>query len=1808
MNIRDIRHFRAQWKNNQGYNMPNWDEHFIGSTHGEVSGFYKMVNGIVENIKADLTPKLQNAQDEQAIYEFLQNAADSGATECAIIFDENYFMVVNNGSPFTDKDVKAILNTFQGTKADKNQPENCDKIGRYGIGFKLAYRLIGKSDGVNELINDMAGPIIFSWNKGDQLTQLQTLSAKNSRGDAPWLFKIALACFPTGPNEKVKGMDFEETVLFQQEELNELTAFLEKQQPLLDQLNLERGSLFFLKFGEKKHQKLQDSLLNLEPGIGFALNNLKTLNKIILKDKIVEKYPVTFEEYSILPSTEDFERIDPEFPNCPISLKIGFPNSLEHAVTLKEEPSIYQFFPMRNEQHSLAFFIHGTSFAKITDRTRLDNQGEANKETLSYIQAQLLKNLTHYQANDWERYVLLYRSFLLSDKPNKYNSKMINQGFFDGIRSYISQYIPSSKGSCFAKELVIIKDTRLPIEPISFGIGKVWFYWTEDETIQKHAANSAKLGLRRWDLRKLLVSGDLKLINDSIQQFDNEAYQIFMSELKDISFDRAFMTLFNALKCFKFSNRKGSNTYLSINDLTTNDDTFLLNEATQPYQDILKQLGFSILELNTANYPAIQKKLERALPYLTNKLNLFQKITSKTANNKLLPSKKQALFEFLETLVDARRLKEVRLFSYQNGKPGILKSMIAHQLEVPNWLEDYKIHADEDSEALEKYYIAGQDADWYENIIYPNWETFKVNEGEIETFYQQVQDFFKQRRFKRNVTIKPYIFINDDLGFVGADAVYYDKFLKDIEDYDAFESAVLKLTGLYLPPKNILPYLEEAPFKTTSTTNTPAWRTLQRGLSEKIAELTFSVEEKYILFNWLNTILSTADFHKLKLIKNHKGDLQIFKNLLPPSEYPDWLAVYQVHGEEHQEALLPFLAEEKNIYSEIIHPNWADIIADKNAKKEYENLYKIVADYYEKAARKNKSLLNTPYIYSKQEKSFVSHRSVFYHKLLVESDNFNALKIAIEGITELSVPPKNILPYLAAQPFRTTDKTLSRTFKYDAVILNEKATKALLAFADAANENIFAFMVIEDNGDQTYTLRKKGQLVQYYLEKGTPRLHQAVSEVYGERYIPLATNLYHSNYRNKGLVTAQEIYKRLSNTSSEDVLSELIKQSSDTKLREKAFLKLDEIVFELGKTYNKDSQEHQLLQLFRNREANFTKLRQKIKIKDEKGTLWNLSEIGYAKTVTISIERQGKYELPLAQILPGFEAFHKLLDAMATQFPDFEAPTLLSRRIFYVNEEMVLDKVFEELKNNFEMLENAAQLAFMLLYARTQKHNNTLKFFKVRTMKGDVDVSTFRFFQLTETPFTNPSAILNSEVYQGIKKYLKLDDVERSFEYNDARLLVEPHFDKNTYYLSDILAETENTAEIAIPTLDFMFQQWQLVKVDTLTIIDEDGNNQIADFVPSKYIAPAKYAIAQEELPDWVNLWLGEEQEKLTFLATLGVNTLERPITQWRHYFLTNEGEVSLKLLNELGNNLQSTIQWMYQNDLTFPDTDERIQWVRRFYNKMPEINLDMPLPYIQSLEEEKIIYGLNIQEEGAYFYIEPSQITQIEERYFTTLEQVWTALREENIFISTVDLKGLVLPTSKPEPILDVEELDERATEWTADHYQRWTAEHPFKIYLFDGKMPWQLKWFDRIISHFEDKDVIQLNEQIYLNQQLDNLEEALFSITKSQGLTDQHLLTLLRYKNERPTPTTVETTDFGVEQNEVASRGIPVTEEIPVPFTPKTAILAEQPTLEDIDTHTNEGSVEIVIPLKDLPADMMAQLKALMEYAKTSRIVKNK
>lgn len=68
------------------------------------------------------------------IYELLQNAEDTGATEAKFNLLNNKLVFEHNGRPFEERDIYAITDIGEGTKAGDD-----DKIGRFGVGFKAVF-------------------------------------------------------------------------------------------------------------------------------------------------------------------------------------------------------------------------------------------------------------------------------------------------------------------------------------------------------------------------------------------------------------------------------------------------------------------------------------------------------------------------------------------------------------------------------------------------------------------------------------------------------------------------------------------------------------------------------------------------------------------------------------------------------------------------------------------------------------------------------------------------------------------------------------------------------------------------------------------------------------------------------------------------------------------------------------------------------------------------------------------------------------------------------------------------------------------------------------------------------------------------------------------------------------------------------------------------------------------------------------------------------------------------------------------------------------------------------------------------------------------------------------------------------------------------------------------------------------------------------------------------------------------------------------------------------------------------------------
>lgn len=68
------------------------------------------------------------------LYELLQNAEDTDATEVHFTLSADRLAYEHNGRPFEIKDIEGITDIGEGTKADDDE-----KIGRFGVGFKAVF-------------------------------------------------------------------------------------------------------------------------------------------------------------------------------------------------------------------------------------------------------------------------------------------------------------------------------------------------------------------------------------------------------------------------------------------------------------------------------------------------------------------------------------------------------------------------------------------------------------------------------------------------------------------------------------------------------------------------------------------------------------------------------------------------------------------------------------------------------------------------------------------------------------------------------------------------------------------------------------------------------------------------------------------------------------------------------------------------------------------------------------------------------------------------------------------------------------------------------------------------------------------------------------------------------------------------------------------------------------------------------------------------------------------------------------------------------------------------------------------------------------------------------------------------------------------------------------------------------------------------------------------------------------------------------------------------------------------------------------
>jgi len=831
--INNIKQYREWYKNSkhtrQGNNFYEID--FIGVKYGEKQqekyGFFEMFHG-EKDIRGFLRKDVNMAEDGQAIFELIQNAADKDNPGVFYLFyNKKELLAINNGKKFNKESITSLLNV--GYSYDK---DDADKIGKFGVGFKLVHKLVGKQDGLDELLNEYKGPIVFSWDKIEQLRDFVDISCKLELNEPyqrdnelneedAWLFKILMTNFPCYTDEVLKDKDyklcqFEENIekkkindfLFSSNELSDFREFVSKNIPKDNFWNdMSMGSMFYLKLGDGKYENvLKKEYEDLINGVEISLNFIKNLNKVIFKPhktdlkKIEKTTDLILEKPFIIESTEeDFQLIplqEEKDKKFPLFFQFGY-YSYTSEKQLIGKPNFYKYFPIGDETNTLNFVFHCNVFDLKTDRRRLPKT-PINEKLLKLFTDRIKKLIDFYiEKNKHQEYKNIFANLLLSNPPigdNENNIKgnnewiYVHENLYKPLMQYIIERVPTTINKSLPIERVRLKKTLLNINPTNFGIVDKdtnqtieWFDFIEkndaDEKIIKQVEKTKKIKLTRWDIKNLLREGKKIEIEKTIQKLCNEEYQLFFRELSDRKITSAwnfYPGLYdNFIKFEIFRCENGKKAFYSIEQLQ-DENSILLTNDTFKIKEELKAVGFIVSELNLEELDFHKELKQSNIKYLEQKEELFNHIKNKINitlidNNPDLVNIKQTIFNTIKDLVnnDVYKLRALKLFKTRGNSIQPLYKILSDKNKTV-WLNSYKI--EEGFSLDDNLYIKEEDV--YSKIILEYFNKIvtqsQVKENPNEFHKELIDKYFKieGNKDKSPLTNKNYIFINKELGFV----------------------------------------------------------------------------------------------------------------------------------------------------------------------------------------------------------------------------------------------------------------------------------------------------------------------------------------------------------------------------------------------------------------------------------------------------------------------------------------------------------------------------------------------------------------------------------------------------------------------------------------------------------------------------------------------------------------------------------------------------------------------------------------------------------------------------------------------------------------------------------------------------------------------------------------------------------------------------------------------------------------------------------------------------------------------------------
>ncbi|GJM33168.1 MAG: hypothetical protein DHS20C18_21690 [Saprospiraceae bacterium] len=757
--------------------------------------------------------------DIQVFFEMLQNANDEEADNIFFFFSEDSLLIINNGYPFeTNGGEKRQLRHFLA-KGQGRKSNDLEATGEKGRGSKLLFNLL-LNEKVNEdeiiedsgkqlwkaLIEDLKGPILFSWGSRDQIEKFRFINSVeniNFSGDyessnIPLLAKLVYSYYPAFLNQKMLTNSDVQRNIFSEQELLSCIAFLNRAfaKFSMDPF-FKKGTLIYVPLGSGKASKLEKQLEDeIIPGIRSSFPFLRNLKTVRINDQEINrgKYlPVEL----LIRNQDPFKLLIPA-------------DSSDNLV------NFYQTFPIADTKFGLKFIINAKSYNIKGDRQRIDVDDSYNRQELEAISKAIINYITEFK--DKKNCIDLLNALLQTDTDKlKQQLNFYQEHFYQNLRQAFQISIPIEYGGTEKdKEKVKALKSEVMVKPETLGLDHI--YWLDHRVASSIELASEFLEIDIWSIINVLAAANPSLRDQWLHSLSSEKYENLLHEISDLELKEEEL---KGVPFFRFSDKKA----YSWKEIQELEEGFLLDERTQYIKDVLTSHkipngGLDIL--------ANQKLAQTVSGWLLS-TTLFTQIQSYI--DKLLNSEENKLtqggkWKFWKTLKDGLELSteelrnELLLFANAEGTVKPLSSLLEQPRKKAKsgLLQFSKLVPTEYLTELDSYLL--QETEYWD-LIKKNWEnaTSQVLSTEESIYFlalSELTDFYNFRGKKDDSKLSEDVLWirGDHENVLSVNQCFLHAKALDLnpEDYQRYKALIEQVSDLKCPPQNISQKVIKVPF------------------------------------------------------------------------------------------------------------------------------------------------------------------------------------------------------------------------------------------------------------------------------------------------------------------------------------------------------------------------------------------------------------------------------------------------------------------------------------------------------------------------------------------------------------------------------------------------------------------------------------------------------------------------------------------------------------------------------------------------------------------------------------------------------------------------------------------------------------------------------------------------------------------------------------------------------------------------------------------------------------------------------------